>query len=210
MQDSVAKNSGAAPPAKIAEVTRLLRQWRSGDPAALDRLLPLVYEELRRLAQRSMRGERADITLQPTALVAEAYLRLVDMEVAWNDRVHFFAVAANLMRRILVDEARRRQAQKRGGADKALSLEELSIQGFELADPGVDTDLMLLDQALTRLEEIDARKGKVVELRCFAGMTIEETAQALGVSHATVERDLKMAKAWLAKEMQAGAPPGAT
>jgi RNA polymerase sigma-70 factor, ECF subfamily len=209
MQDSEAQVSGAAaPPAKSAEVTSLLRRWRGGDPAALDGLLPLVYEELRRLAQRSMRGERADITLQPTALVAEAYLRLVDMEVAWNDRVHFFAVAANLMRRILVDEARRRQAQKRGGADKALSLEELSIQGFELADPGVDTDLMLLDQALTRLEAIDERKGKVVELRCFAGMTIEETAQALGVSHATVERDLKMAKAWLAKEMQAGATSG--
>jgi RNA polymerase sigma-70 factor (ECF subfamily) len=211
MQDSEAQVSGAAaPPAKSAEVTRLLRRWRGGDPAALDGLLPLVYEELRRLAQRSMRGERADITLQPTALVAEAYLRLVDMEVAWNDRVHFFAVAANLMRRILVDEARRRQAQKRGGADKALSLEELSIQGFELADPGVDTDLMLLDQALTRLEAIDERKGKVVELRCFAGMTIEETAQALGVSHATVERDLKMAKAWLAKEMQAGSVSGAS
>ena len=204
MQDSEAQDSGARLPAASTEVTRLLRRWRGGDPAALDGLLPLVYEELRQLAHRSMRGERADITLQPTALVAEAYLRLVDMEVAWNDRVHFFAVAANLMRRILVDEARRRQAQKRGGADKALSLEELGVQGFELADPGVDTDLVLLDQALTRLEAIDARKGKVVELRCFAGMTIEETAQALGISHATVERDLKMAKAWLAKEMLAG------
>lgn len=204
MQDFEGQNSGATAPVKSSEVTRLLRRWRGGDPAALDGLLPLVYEELRQLARRSMRGERADITLQPTALVAEAYLRLVDMDVAWNDRVHFFAVAANLMRRILVDEARRRQAQKRGGADKALSLEELSVQGFELADPGADSDLVLLDQALARLEAIDARKGKVVELRCFAGMTIEETAQALEVSHATVERDLKMAKAWLAKEMQAG------
>ncbi len=126
------------------------------------------------------------------------------MDVPWNDRVHFFAVAANLMRRILVDEARRRQAQKRGGAERPLSLEELSIQGFDFASPGAATDLILLDQALSRLEEADPRKGKVVELRCFAGMTIEETAAALEVSHATVERDLKMAKAWLAKEMSAG------
>ena len=203
MQDSEKQESGANEPVPSAEVTRLLRRWRGGDQAALDGLLPLVYEELRSLAHRSMRGERPDITLQPTALVAEAYLRLVDMDVAWNDRVHFFAVAANLMRRILVDEARRRQAQKRGGAERPLSLEELAIQGLEFANPGVDTDLVLLDQALTRLEAIDARKGKVVELRCFAGMTIEETAAALGISHATVERDLKMAKAWLAKEMQA-------
>ncbi len=187
-----------------AEVTRLLRRWRGGEKEALDRLLPLVYSELRELAQRSMRGERKDITLQPTALVAEAYLRLVDIEVPWNDRVHFFAVAANLMRRILVDEARKRQAQKRGGAERALSLEDLADQGFEFQDPGALTDLVLLDQALTRLEAIDARKAKVVEQRCFAGLTIEETAAALGVSHATVERDLKMAKAWLAKEMAAG------
>lgn len=203
MQDSLEPGIEPRDPSASAEVTKLLRRWRSGDPAALESLLPMVYDELRRLAHRSMRGERADVTLQPTALVAEAYLRLVDMEVAWNDRVHFFAVAANLMRRILVDEARRRQAQKRGGVERPLSLEELSIQGFELMEQGKDTDLVLLDQALTRLEELDSRKGKVIELRCFAGMTIEETAQVLGISHATVERDLKMAKAWLAKEMLA-------
>lgn len=195
-----------APPK--TEVTRLLQQWRQGDAAALEGLLPLVYGELRKLAQRLMRGERSDITLQPTALVAEAYLRLVDMDVAWNDRVHFFAVAANLMRRILVDEARRRQAQKRGGVERPLSLDELVAQGFELAHIGLDSELLLLDQALTRLEELDPRKGKVIELRCFAGMTIEETAQVVGVSHATVERDLKMAKAWLAKEMTAAEKPG--
>ena len=195
-----------APPR--TEVTRLLQQWRQGDAAALEGLLPLGYAELHLLAQRLMRGERSDITLQPTALVAEAYLRLVDMEVAWNDRVHFFAVAANLMRRILVDEARRRQAQKRGGVERPLSLDELVAQGFELAQIGLDSELILLDQALSRLEELDPRKAKVIELRCFAGMTIEETAQVVGISHATVERDLKMAKAWLAKEMMAAEKPG--
>ena len=195
-----------APPR--TEVTRLLQQWRQGDAAALEGLLPLVYAELHLLAQRLMRGERSDITLQPTALVAEAYLRLVDMEVAWNDRVHFFAVAANLMRRILVDEARRRQAQKRGGVERPLSLDELVAQGFELAQIGLDSELILLDQALSRLEELDPRKAKVIELRCFAGMTIEETAQVVGISHATVERDLKMAKAWLAKEMMAAETSG--
>lgn len=186
-----------------AEVTRLLRAWRGGDQAALDALLPVVYEELRRLARRSMRGERADVTLQPTALVAEAYLRLVDMEVPWNDRVHFFAVAANLMRRILVSEARRRQAQKRGGVERPLSIDELARSGFEIADDGGPSPLMRLDEALTRLEAFDARKARVVELRCFAGLTIEETALATGLSHATVERDLKTAKAWLAKEIRA-------
>lgn len=186
-----------------AEVTRLLRKWRGGDQAALDSLLPMVYEELRRLAHRSMRSERADITLQPTALVAEAYLRLVDMEVPWNDRVHFYAVAANLMRRILVSEARRRQAQKRGGVERPLSLDELSLGGFEIADDQVGSPLIALDEALAKLEAFDARKAKVVELRCFAGLTIEDTALALELSHATVERDLKTAKAWLAKEIRA-------
>ncbi len=185
-----------------AEVTRLLKQWRGGDQAALDDLLPMVYEELRRLAHRSMRSERADITLQPTALVAEAYLRLVEMEVPWNDRVHFYAVAANLMRRILVSEARRRHAQKRGGVERPLSLDELAVGGFEIADGQGSSPLMLLDEALTKLEAFDARKAKVVELRCFAGLTIEDTATALDLSHATVERDLKIAKAWLAKEIR--------
>jgi RNA polymerase sigma-70 factor, ECF subfamily len=189
-----------------AEVTRLLKQWRGGDQAALDVLLPMVYEELRRLAHRSMRGERAEITLQPTALVAEAYLRLVEMEVPWNDRVHFYAVAANLMRRILVGEARRRQAQKRGGVERPLSIDELAMKGFEIAGgESGGSQLLLLDEALAKLEAFDPRKAKVVELRCFAGMTIEDTAIALELSHATVERDLKIAKAWLAKEIRAAA-----
>jgi RNA polymerase sigma-70 factor (ECF subfamily) len=189
-----------------AEVTRLLKQWRGGDQAALDVLLPMVYEELRRLAHRSMRGERAEITLQPTALVAEAYLRLVEMEVPWNDRVHFYAVAANLMRRILVGEARRRQAQKRGGVERPLSIDELAMNGFEIAGgESGGSQLLLLDEALAKLEAFDPRKAKVVELRCFAGMTIEDTAIALELSHATVERDLKIAKAWLAKEIRAAA-----
>ena len=185
-----------------AEVTRLLKAWRGGDREALDVLLPMVYEELRRLAHRSMRGERAEITLQPTALVAEAYLRLVDMEVPWNDRVHFYAVAANLMRRILVGEARRRQALKRGGVERPLSIDELALNGFEIADDQGSSPLVALDEALTKLEAFDPRKAKVVELRCFAGLTIEDTAIALDVSHATVERDLKVAKAWLAKEIR--------
>ena len=187
------------------EVTRLLLRWREGDAAALETLLPLVYEELRRLAHRSMRGERADITLQPTALVAEAYLRLVDMDISWNGRVHFYAVAASLMRRILVDEARRRQAQKRGGLERPLSLDELALDGFEIAAASEAAPLVLLDEALSRLESFDARKAKVVELRCFAGLTIEDTAAALDCSHATVERDLRIAKAWLAKEIRAAA-----
>ena len=182
-------------------MTRLLRQWRGGDAGALDSLLPLVYQELRRLAHCSMRGERGDITLQPTALVAEAYLRMVDIDVEWNDRVHFYSVAANVMRRILVDEARRRGAQKRGGVQRPHSLDQLALRGFEPAEIAADADLLQLDAAMTRLEELDRRKSRVVELRFFGGLTIDETALALELSHATVERDLKMAKAWLAKEM---------
>ena len=200
MQD--AKRSAAA---EATGVTGLLEAWRDGDGAALDALVPLVYQELRRLARCSMRGERGEATLQPTALVAEAYLRLVDMDVAWNGRVHFYAVAANLMRRILVDEARRRQAQKRGGAERPLSIEELAGGGLEIAAQTAAAPLLLLDAALARLEGFDPRKAKVVELRCFAGLTIDDTASAVGCSHATVERDLKIAKAWLAKEIRAAA-----
>jgi RNA polymerase sigma factor (TIGR02999 family) len=186
-----------------AEVTRLLERWRSGDRAALDLLLPLVYAELRRLADRSLRRQRGEQTLQPTALVAEAYLRLVEAEVAWNDRVHFFAVAASMMRNILVAAARRRHARKRGGAERPLSLDQLAEGGFEIADPGSLSPILQLDQALTRLEAFDARKARVVELRCFAGLSIADTAVAMDLSHATVERDLKVAKAWLSKELGA-------
>lgn len=171
--------------------------------------MPLIYAELRRLARIAMRTEGGELTLQPTALVSEAYLRLVEVEVPWQDRVHFYSVASSLMRRILVDEARRRKARKRGGAQRPHSLDELLNQGFEPAGKiavELDFDLERLDRALSGLEAFDPRKSKVVELRFFGGLTIEETAAALGLSHATVERDLKVAKAWLAKELKAPPP----
>lgn len=188
-----------------AEVTRLLRRWRGGEGEALDALVPLVYAELRRLAQRSLRRQPAERTLQPTALVAEAYLRLVEVDVPWHDRVHFFAVAASLMRNILVAAARRRQAKKRGGAGRPLSLEQLAADGFEIAAGAEPSPLLRLDEALVRLDAFDHRKARVIELRCFAGLSIADTALALELSHATVERDFKVAKAWLAKEL--GAAP---
>ena len=191
-----------------AEVTRLLERWRGGDRTALDLLMPLVYAELRKLALRSLRRQRGELTLQPTALVAEAYLRLVEAEVAWNDRVHFYAVAASMMRNILVAAARRRHTRKRGGAERPLSLDQLAESGFEIADPGGGSPILQLDLALTRLEAFDPRKARVVELRCFAGLSIAETAIAMDLSHATVERDLKAAKAWLANELGAAGPVG--
>ncbi len=179
-----------------ADVTRLLHAWREGDPQALDRLTPLVYQELRRLARNHMRGERAGHMLQTTALVHEAYIRLVDLELGFRNRVHFYAVSARLMRRVLVDLARERQAAKRGGAAVVVPLEEELVGSVA---PG--SDILALDQALEQLTEIDARKTRVVELRIFGGLTIDETAEVLEVSHATVERDLKMAKAWLARQL---------
>ncbi|MEM6793124.1 MAG: sigma-70 family RNA polymerase sigma factor [Acidobacteriota bacterium] len=190
-----------SPHPKPTPVTRLLIEWRRGDPDALDRLMPLVFEELRRVARRHMRSEGA-ITLQPTALVHEAYLRLVDIEVRWQDRVHFFAVAASLMRRILVDEARRRRAQKRGGGEALLALED--ADGAAPAAP----ELVALDDALRDLERLDSRKARVVELYFFAGLTIDQTAEALAIGHATVERDLKMARAWIARHMGRGSGDG--
>lgn len=177
------------------EVTRLLGAWRDGDKSALDRLMPIVYDELRRVAQRHMNAEDGS-TLQATALVNEAYLRLVDMNIEWNGRVHFFAVAAGLMRRILVDRARRRRAQKRGGAAVVLELDELPAA----ARPA--EDLLALDLALEQLQAEDPRKAKVLELRLFGEMSIEETAEALGISTATVERDLRMARAWVVKKLK--------
>jgi RNA polymerase sigma factor (TIGR02999 family) len=177
-------------------VTQLLRAWRGGDREALDRLMPLVYEELHRLASRSMRGERSDHTLQTTALVHEAYLRLAGAEVEWRDRVHFFATAARVMRRILVDHAKAKRRRKRGGGAKKVSLDQVALVG-----PEPPQDLLALDEALSRLEARDERKCRVVECRFFAGMTHEETAAALGVSPATVDRELRMAKAWLSREL---------
>ncbi len=186
-------------PAKSASpespVTRLLVSWQSGNPDALGELTPIVYGELRRLAQSYMSREGPEHVLQPTALVHEAYLRLVGLDVRWHGRQHFFAVAARLMRRILIDFARQQTAAKRGGPERTVALDGLEI-AIEQA-----SDLLALDDALQRLAEMDERKARVVELRFFAGLTIDETAEVISVSHATVERDLKLAKAWLAREM---------
>ncbi|MEM7354639.1 MAG: sigma-70 family RNA polymerase sigma factor [Acidobacteriota bacterium] len=176
-------------------VTRLLIAWRDGSEQALDQLTPIVYGELRQLAQRYMSGEGVAHLLQPTALVHEAYLKLVGLDVEWHGRQHFFAVAARLMRRILIDFAREQRAAKRGGPEKPVAIDGLDV-AIERAD-----DLLALDDALVQLATIDQRKSRVVELRFFGGLTIEETARVLSVSHATVERDLKMAKAWLAREL---------
>jgi RNA polymerase sigma factor (TIGR02999 family) len=180
------------------EVSQLLAAWRSGDQAALDKLTPLVYEELRRLARHYMRGERIGHTLQATALVNEAYLRLIDYtEMQWQNRAHFFAMAATLMRRILVDHARGRNYAKRGGAQQRLSLSKAD----RFADKP-DVDLVALDDGLKTLAEMNAQQSKIVELRFFGGLTIEETAEVLGISHATVERDWAVARAWLRREIQ--------
>ena len=182
-------------PAGSAAVTSL--RARERDRQATDELLPLVYEELRRLAARYMKGERRDHTLDATALVNEAYLRLIEVQrVQWTNRAHFFAMAATLMRRILVDAARARDYQKRGGGAAVLSLDEALIVP---AEPGAD--LVALDDALTALAAIDSRKSQVVEMRFFGGLSIDETAEALQVSRDTVKRDWKMAKLWLLREM---------
>jgi RNA polymerase sigma-70 factor (ECF subfamily) len=181
---------------RAPEITRLLLAWGEGDRAALEELMPLVYDELKRLARRKMADERAAHTLQATALVGEAYVRLVEINrVRWQNRAHFLSMAARLMRRILVDAARARKYQKRGGGAQQVSLDEALL----LDDPG--RDLIALDDALGALAAVDERKSKVVEMRFFGGLTVEETAEALGVSNDTVMRDWKLAKAWLAKEI---------
>ncbi|MCM3874136.1 MAG: sigma-70 family RNA polymerase sigma factor [Pyrinomonadaceae bacterium] len=175
------------------EITQLLVAWGNGDRAALDSLMPLVYEELRRLAHRYMGQERPDHTLQTAALVNEAYFRLIDQkDVHWQNRAHFFGIAAQLMRRILVDHARSRHYAKRGGDAQHVPLDEGMILSDERA-----ADVIALDDALRSLAEIDARKGQIVELRFFGGLTIDETAEVLVVSPGTVMRDWTLAKAWL-------------
>lgn len=179
------------------QVTQLLIDWSNGDTAAVDKLMPLVYDELRRLARYYMRRERAGATLQTTALVNEAYLRLVDQKkVQWQNRAHFFAIAAQLMRRILIDRARKRYNSKRGGDVRKVSLDQAAI-----VSTGRSSDLVALDEALTDLEAIDQRKSKVVELRFFGGLNIEETAEVMSISPATVQREWSMAKAWLYREI---------
>ena len=177
--------------------TELLRAWSQGDESAFERLVPLVYEELHRLARRYMRQERPDHTLQATSLVNEAYLRLIDVNrVEWRDRAHFLAVAAQMMRRILVDSARNRRRQKRGGGAVHVNLDDVP----ELPD-SKKRDLVALSEALGALAEFDARMGLVVELRFFGGLTVEEAAEVLNVSPETVMRDWKTAKAWLLREI---------
>ena len=179
------------------DVTALLLAWGRGESTALDALLPLVHGELRQLARRHMRRERKNHTLQATALVNEAYLRLIDVkQVKWQNRAHFFAMAARMMRRILVDAARTKGSRKRGGGAQRVTLDDALIVSQEPAP-----DLVALDDALTALERFDARKTQVVELRFFAGLSVEETAAALGVSGDTVMRDWRLAKAWLVREM---------
>jgi len=178
------------------DVTGLLRAWGNGDRGALERLTPIVYEELRRLARRYLRGERAGHSLQATALVNEAYVRLVDYKrMQWQNRAHFFAVSAQLMRRILVDHARRHNL-KRGGAVQHVSLEDAAEVG-----QGRPTDLVALDDAMNALGRFDARKVQVVEMRFFGGLSVEETAEVLKVSPVTVMRDWNTAKAWLHREL---------
>jgi RNA polymerase sigma factor (TIGR02999 family) len=179
------------------EISGLLRAWGEGDQAALNRLTPLVYSELHEIAHRYMRQQLPGWTLQTTALVNEAYLRMVDVEgVRWQDRAHFFAVAAQMMRRILVDSARAHLADKRGGRLPHVYLDE-SMD----ASPQSSEELVALDDALNALEAMDARKARVVELRFFAGLSVEEMAEALQISAPSVKRDWKLAKAWLSREL---------
>ena len=180
-------------------VTQLLVDWSKGDQAALERLMPLVYSELRRLATNYLRKERQGHTLQPTALVNEAYLKLVDQRNAkWQNRAQFFGISAQLMRRILVDHARQHQAAKRGGADQ----QRLSITSAEGLMKQSEVDLLALNEALDELTKMDPQQGRIVELKFFGGLSIEETAEVLGIGHATVERDWKMARAWLRRQLE--------
>jgi RNA polymerase sigma factor (TIGR02999 family) len=182
------------------DVTQLLLAWGRGDPSALERLLPLVEAELRRLARHYMRGERTGHTLQATALVNEAYLRLVEQHrVQWQNRAHFVGVAARLMRRVLVDHARTHQYAKRGGGARRVTLDDAA--GLVLNRP---VDLVALDEALGRLAAVDGRKARVVELRFFGGLSVEEAAEVLGVSAVTVKREWAMARAWLRCELGGG------
>ena len=179
------------------EVTQLLTRWSNGDRDARDKLIPLVYDELRRRANSYMNGQPPGHTLQTTALIHEAYVRLVDQHnVQWQNRAHFFGIAAQLMRRILVDHARAKKRVKRGGSDVRVSLNDATV-----AIKGQDLDVVALDEALECLAQIDEQQSRVVELRFFSGLTVEETAEVMGISKATVKRDWSMAKAWLHREL---------
>jgi RNA polymerase sigma factor (TIGR02999 family) len=179
------------------EITQLLLNWNRGDEAALDRLIPLVYPELRKLARRYMARQSPDHTLQTSALINEAYLRLVDQQaVEWRDRAHFFAAAAQMMRHILIDHARSHGYAKRGAGSQHIPLEDVSVASQERA-----AQLVALDEALTRLQELDGRKSKIVELRFFGGLTVEETAEVMNLSPITIKRQWRSARAWLQSEI---------
>jgi RNA polymerase sigma-70 factor, ECF subfamily len=185
--------------ASASEITAYLLAWTQGDRDALDRLMPVVNEELRRIARARMMGERAAHTLNPTALVNEAYIRLIDIHrVEWQDRVHFFAVCSQIMRRILVDYARSRGYRKRGGGAQRVTIEEPIAAG---SGSGPGTEVLDLDDALTALSKFDGRKAQIAQLRFFGGLNVEETAAVLGVSAETVHRDWKISKAWLARRI---------
>lgn len=177
-------------------VTRLLHEWRGGKREALDELMPVVYDELRRLAKRCLYAERPDHTLRATALVHEAYLRLMDANVPWQDRVHFYAVAARVLRRVLVEHARSHNRQKRGGGAEVVELDEAVVVG-----PSASLIVIELDEALVRLAEHDSRKSEIIQMLFFGGMTYDEAAAALDISPATIHRELKLAKAWLHREL---------
>jgi RNA polymerase sigma factor (TIGR02999 family) len=180
-----------------AGVTRLLVQWTEGNKQAMEDLLPLVYDELRRLASSYLRREQPGHTLQSTALVHEAYMRLVDQNVSWQSRAHFFGIAAQMMRRILVDHARAKNAAKRGDGACKVTLDE----GLVAAEQR-DVNVLALDEALTRLAQLDPQQSQIVELRFFAGLSIEDTSEVMKISPATIKRDWAMAKAWLYREMR--------
>jgi RNA polymerase sigma factor (TIGR02999 family) len=186
-------------PSEQESVTRLLRECNAGNKSALDELMPVVYNQLHRLASKSLRAERPDHTLRATALVNEAYLRLVSADVEWQDRVHFFAIAARMLRRILVDHAKANQRQKRGAGAEKVELDEAVMIG-----PQSGAGIIELDLALQRLAQQDARKSEIIELLCFGGLTYDETAAALKISPATVHRELKLAKAFLHRELMQG------
>ena len=184
------------------EVTQILQDWKEGDPEAPDRLLPLVYDEMRRLARIHLAKERPGHTLQPTALVNEAYLRLVDQtRVNWQNRSHFYGIAASMMRRVLVDHARAHATEKRGGGAIRLSIDDVQVPLDERA-----ADFVALDEALKRLSQFDERKSKVVEMRFFGGLNDEEIAEVLGVTTRTVLRDWKKARLWLYRELSVSKP----
>src|SRR5262249_50004038 len=186
-------------PDRPNQVTQLLVDWKHGDAEALEQLVPLVYQELRNVAAGYLRSERLNHTLQPTALLHEAYLRMVDQKMPeWQNRAHFFGVAARLMRQILVDHARTHKASKRGAELKKISLSDAPLAYNHDTKPTV----LALDEALTKLAALDERKARVIEMRAFAGMSVEDTALALGVSEPTIKRDMRFAQAWLRRELE--------